>query len=104
MFPAAEIRLSFETGFWDSCRTRSDSAFAVLSGKSFARLEALPSDFVRNPPIMKRHHVLDNRMYNPRMIRWSNGLYLLLLGSGLAAQTVMSGSDEAAVRKVISDF
>ena len=38
------------------------------------------------------------------MIKFGNVLYLLLLGSRLAAQTVMSGSEEAAARKVISDF
>jgi uncharacterized protein (TIGR02246 family) len=38
------------------------------------------------------------------MIGSSGALCFLLLGSGLAAQTAMSGSEEVAVRKVISDF
>jgi uncharacterized protein (TIGR02246 family) len=45
-----------------------------------------------------------NRVYNPRMIRPSGVMYCLLIGSGLAAQTVMPGGEEVAVRKAISDF
>ena len=44
------------------------------------------------------------RLYTLLMIRWIGTLCLLSLGSGLAAQTPMSGNEEVAVRKVISDF